>query len=418
MKKMLPSKSPSVLYVCEWFLPIIGGAGQQALRQAKVLSKKYNILIATRLVYRAKSSETIDGLPIQRFGSAMFMKNAASQNSTLQDYLSGFMLFLYIIKNSHRYQLIHIHGNLENNFAAAAILAGRLLSIPIVAKLAIHGELLTHDENPNQKTLTTLRRSLNPLNHFRRYLARHCNHYIAISTTLLQELKNVGISDQNVSLIPNGINIAVINKNTPNRYTHPNPHPNQHPPTKKPSTTNFIVVSRLARHKGILDPLLTTWQRHYSQNPSVSLTIVGSGEGLSSSIESDIHTFVATHNLTNVHLVGHQPDPTSYYQQADICIFPSFNEGLSNSLLEAAAFGKICIGSNVSGTTDVLSDGQTGFLFDPHHPADLNKKISTALAMTPAQKSTMSAKLIAHIKQTYSLDHIASQLDALYSHLL
>lgn len=59
----------------------------------------------------------------------------------------------------------------------------------------------------------------------------------------------------------------------------------------------------------------------------------------------------------------------------DLCILPSFFEGMGRVLLEAGACGKPVVASNVGGIPDVVDDGVTGFLVPPGDSLSLSRKI-------------------------------------------
>jgi glycosyltransferase involved in cell wall biosynthesis len=50
------------------------------------------------------------------------------------------------------------------------------------------------------------------------------------------------------------------------------------------------------------------------------------------------------------------------YRDADLFVLPSGQEGFGIVFLEAMKFGKPCIGGNVGGTPEVITDGETGLL--------------------------------------------------------
>jgi len=52
------------------------------------------------------------------------------------------------------------------------------------------------------------------------------------------------------------------------------------------------------------------------------------------------------------------------YQKADIFVLPSYNEGMSNALLEAMACGLPVIVTNVGGTKELVEEGKNGYIFN------------------------------------------------------
>lgn len=61
-------------------------------------------------------------------------------------------------------------------------------------------------------------------------------------------------------------------------------------------------------------------------------------------------------------------------------VLPSFHEGLPKVLIEAMATGLICIGTNVSGTNDLIKDSESGYLAAGTSPEEIRTAIQRALA--------------------------------------
>ena len=62
---------------------------------------------------------------------------------------------------------------------------------------------------------------------------------------------------------------------------------------------------------------------------------------------------------------------------------------MPNVLLESAATGRICIGSKINGTMDVIEDGKTGYLFNTGDGEDLARQIEKFILLSPEQKAAM-----------------------------
>lgn len=75
--------------------------------------------------------------------------------------------------------------------------------------------------------------------------------------------------------------------------------------------------------------------------------------------------------FTNVVFHGHQENVMKFIQEADICLLTSKAEALPRSLLEYIKFGKLVVASNIDGNSEIIIDGETGFLFDPNDGIEL-----------------------------------------------
>ena len=71
----------------------------------------------------------------------------------------------------------------------------------------------------------------------------------------------------------------------------------------------------------------------------------------------------------NIKFLGYRTDIIELYKCADICIFPSYREGLSVALMEAMCCSLPCAVSKIRGNTDLI-DENGGVLFDPHSVED------------------------------------------------
>ena len=72
-----------------------------------------------------------------------------------------------------------------------------------------------------------------------------------------------------------------------------------------------------------------------------------------------------------VRLHGVRSDVVSLYRSCDVVCLPSFYEGCSNVIAEALSCGVPILASDVSDNGRLVTDGVTGFLFDPHRPSDI-----------------------------------------------
>ena len=59
---------------------------------------------------------------------------------------------------------------------------------------------------------------------------------------------------------------------------------------------------------------------------------------------------------------GFQSDPRPYYTMSHCIILPSYHEGMSNVLLEAASTGRALITTNIPGCKETVDDGISGYL--------------------------------------------------------
>lgn len=78
-----------------------------------------------------------------------------------------------------------------------------------------------------------------------------------------------------------------------------------------------------------------------------------------------------------------------YYAAADCVVLPSYNEGMSNVLLEAAAVGRPLITSDIPGCREAVDPGVTGILAKVKDPDSLREGMETFLEKTQVDRALM-----------------------------
>lgn len=98
------------------------------------------------------------------------------------------------------------------------------------------------------------------------------------------------------------------------------------------------------------------------------------------------------------------------YAAADCIAIPSMFEGMPNVLLEAMACGVIPIVSSAGAMREVVTDGETGFLFDAEDRDAAGAATARAVGLSAAERARMSERVSDHVAEEFSADR---ELDAL-----
>ncbi|MBU2938615.1 glycosyltransferase family 4 protein [Lacinutrix sp. C3R15] len=82
----------------------------------------------------------------------------------------------------------------------------------------------------------------------------------------------------------------------------------------------------------------------------------------------------------SIDFIGNVKDVSAYYNSAKIFVLPSNYEGFPNALIEAMYFGLSCIATNCpSGPSEIINDGENGFLIPVKDQLALEQKLSTLI---------------------------------------
>jgi len=115
---------------------------------------------------------------------------------------------------------------------------------------------------------------------------------------------------------------------------------------------------------------------------------------------------------SRTHFLGFRRDVATLLAASDIFMFPSWQEGLPVSQMEAMAAGLPCVVSEVRGNADLISQGDGGFLRKPTDAEGFAEDIAL-LIEDPALRESMGQRNRREIEK-YSLEAVLEQMSALY----
>lgn len=163
------------------------------------------------------------------------------------------------------------------------------------------------------------------------------------------------------------------------------------PEAKNIPRDKFIITpgaSRVTDRKG-LNYLIEAAAELAPKYPQVYLKIMGDGnareklEQLAKNLKMD----------DKIKFLGRIPreETTKYYQEASLFVLPSLNEGMSNAMLEALAVGLPIISTNTGGASELVADGQNGFIVEFKDSHDIAEKIEKLILDEDLRKKMSAA---------------------------
>ena len=171
-------------------------------------------------------------------------------------------------------------------------------------------------------------------------------------------------------------------------------------------------IGRLAPQKGY-GILLDAFARVHELCPTAYLVLVGHGEDY----EQLVQRAKALEIDQNVRLVGSRSDIEALLALFDLFVSSSLWEGLPTVILESMAAGTAVIATNVSGSTELVKDGETGLLVPPGNAEALSSAIMYAIQQPEALKK-MASNAQEMVQREFSIDLIARQHEEIYLKLV
>lgn len=180
-----------------------------------------------------------------------------------------------------------------------------------------------------------------------------------------------------------------------------------------PSAARLVLlVGRLWLQKRVKDAI---WAADLLKRirDDVHLLIVGDGP-----LRDRLHKFRDQVEIADrVHFLGHRGDVPRLLAHAEVAWSTSAYEGQSNAILEAMAAGVPVVASDIPGTRDLVTSGETGLLFPAGDRAGL-ARCTQQLLESPDLAARLASAARARIETDFSLDRMLARYATLYRSLL
>ena len=187
-----------------------------------------------------------------------------------------------------------------------------------------------------------------------KFAAKHSDYIIAINEKLRNDISTrFSIKKDRIVIVNNAVNLTLIPKEL------------KSPSNKKHEEIVFGYVGNFNEHENI-DLLIDCFDELRKLGYDNKLILVGDGI-----LYSSVKKIIQGKNLTNIDLIGKvKPDEIpQYYEKIDIIIIPRKRNKITETVtplkpLEALAYKKIVMVSNISGIRDLIEEPHVLF-FEP-----------------------------------------------------
>lgn len=176
----------------------------------------------------------------------------------------------------------------------------------------------------------------------------------------------------------------------------------------------ILYTGILDAQKGLTD-LIKSLKIVCEEFPNIRLLLTGNGP-----FERYLKKMVNNLHLNNnVKFLGYVDKESllSYYQNATIYVLPSYSEGFPTSILEAMSCGIPVIGTNVTGTSELIINNENGLLVPPRNPERLAESIIYLLD-NKNLRDKMGKNGRNLMKQRFDWDLITDKIENCYFSLL
>lgn len=217
-------------------------------------------------------------------------------------------------------------------------------------------------------------------------------------------VKHLGVSADKITVIPNGIDVAVFNAIEPDNFLRKSLDISE-------DALVLICVANFHQNKGHRY-LLEAFEQVHSKYPETILILVGDGEERQK-LKQQVSKYSSK---TAVRFLGKRNDVLKLLKLSHIFVLPTLFEGMSNAILEAMATGVIVITTMIKENCELIDNRHTGFLVPPRDSSAIAEAIVTIIDNKPLMnKIAISGRN--SVLQKNSMSSVVKQINKYYKEL-
>jgi glycosyltransferase involved in cell wall biosynthesis len=373
-----------ILQVTQYFSPVYGGAAEVPYQLSKGLAKRgHEVTIYTS--NHNLSWEYVNSTPEAR------VRPFKTWLSWVNFFITPSMI-VQVNKEIKNFNVVHMHSyySFQNVIVHHYT---RKHDIPYV--LQAHGTVATYFERGSLKKIFDVIWGY--------ALLKDATKLIAVTPTEAEQYKRMGISEEKIEIVPNGIDLAEF-ENLPQRGQF----------RKKYGLDDaqkvVLYLARIHKIKGP-DLLVKAFAELSKDLGDAKLVIVGPDDGYLAALKKLIRELKIEEKVLFTGPL-YKNEKLQAYVDADVYVLPSSYEIFGITALEACACGTPVIVTDRCGIADIV-DGQLGFVV----PYDKDRLTNAILHMLADDKLRREfgekGKLL--VREKFNWEKIAEQVENIYS---
>ena len=364
------------------------GVGARVLQEAEMLSKKHDVHIFSSYYEKGtnkicSAEETKGKVKIKRFP-------ALQPGLGILKYIPGGQSYMF-----WRFQKEALEFKPDVIIAHAYRHPHTTQAIKIAKKLGAKLFLVTHAPFlPERHLRKTLSEKLSVWFYDHLIAPITLNKFdkiIAITPWEIPILEKIGVKKEKIVLIPNGLKEEFFKNKA-----------------KSKEQSIILFMGRISPIKDLETLILSI---NYIKDKTIKINIIGPAEP---QYLAKLKSLIKENNLYSrvkiTDKVYTRKEQIENLDSSKIYVLPSKSEAMPQTLIEAMARGKIVIASNNRGSSAIVQDRKTGYLFQVGNAQNLAEKIDLALS---ANQNNLKNAAKAYVKQ-FHWDILIKKLESLF----
>ena len=237
---------------------------------------------------------------------------------------------------------------------------------------------------------------------------RHVDRVLSVSAALADRVAAaIRFPREQIQVIPNGVELARFR---PRHQGTAEVRRELGLPADSPVIGMVARFVPFKNHAGVLEALAELRDR----SPLPHLALAGDGE-----LRGDLEQLAARLRISDqVHFLGELGHVEDFLPALDIFVSnSSYNEGMSNAVLEAMACAVPCISTRIAAGPELLDNGRAGLLVEPEGPQGLAAALRQLL-YDPQLQAQLGAIGRQRVEQHYSVEVMVESYRQLYLQLM
>ncbi len=176
----------------------------------------------------------------------------------------------------------------------------------------------------------------------------------------------------------------------------------------------LLNMGRIVKDKGI-EELVQVFRILHEKDPKLRLIVLGHFEDNLDPVSAGTREILNTH--PGIIHINWSNDVEYFMHLSHVMVHASYREGFPNTILQAGAMKCPIVCSAIEGSVDIVTDRETGILFQPRNAADMEEKLRVALAH-PDEMTKYAERLREKVENSFSQEYVHRSLKEKYLELL
>jgi glycosyltransferase involved in cell wall biosynthesis len=295
---------------------------------------------------------------------------------------------LYYVRLGKRHNISLIHLNNILGSQLSGILAAKFLGVPCVAHL----------------------RDFEKVHPVTRIYAKFIDHHIAISNAIRDNILQLGVPADNITLVHDAIDLNSFNIDIDCDYLMDEFSLNDAQP-------RFGIFGRLIDWKGIREFIVATKQVVEHIPNTKSFIVGGASDGDEDFLKEMIDLTKTLGLENNIIFTGFRTDVPALMKFMHVIVHASITpEPFGMVLIEGMAMGRPIVATRAGGPLDIVIDGQTGILVPMGDANELAKAVISLLDK-PATILEMGSNGAKRVSKYFNSNLYAAKVGSIYKNL-